>query len=163
MKPSPAPRIGHGFDLHRLVEGRRLVLGGVLIDHDRGLLGHSDADAALHAISDALLGAAALGDIGQHFPDTDPAYKDADSLHLLTAVASLVRQSGFEIGNIDVTIMAQAPRLAPHMPAMREATATALGIPPSLINYKATTTEKLGPIGEGRAIAAEAVALLLPT
>lgn len=163
MKQSPAPRIGHGFDLHRLVEGRRLVLGGVQIDHDRGLLGHSDADAALHAISDALLGAAALGDIGQHFPDTDPAYKDADSLHLLTAVASLVRQSGFEIGNIDVTIIAQAPRLAPHMPAMREATATALGIPPSLINYKATTTEKLGPIGEGRAIAAEAVALLLPT
>ena len=157
------PRIGHGFDLHRLVEGRRLMLGGVHIEHDRGLLGHSDADAALHAISDALLGAAGLGDIGQHFPDTDPAYQDADSVRLLAHVAALVREAGWAIGNLDVTIIAQAPKLAPHMAAMRQATAAALDIAPALINYKATTTEKLGPIGEGLAIAAEAVALLVPT
>jgi len=156
------PRVGHGFDLHQLVGDRRLVLGGIHIEHDKGLLGHSDADAALHAISDALLGAAGLGDIGQHFPDTDQAYKDADSLRLLAHVASLVRAAGWEIGNVDVTIIAQAPKLAPHMPAMREATAAALDVAPPLINYKATTTEKLGPIGEGHAIAAEAVALLVP-
>lgn len=155
-----SPRVGHGFDLHRFVEGRRLVLGGVEIPYAKGLLGHSDADAALHAIADALLGAAGLGDIGRHFPDTDPAYKDADSRKLLAQVAALVRAQGFAIANVDVTILAQAPKLAPHMPAMREATAATLNVVPDLINYKATTTEKLGPIGEGLALAAEAVALL---
>jgi 2-C-methyl-D-erythritol 4-phosphate cytidylyltransferase/2-C-methyl-D-erythritol 2,4-cyclodiphosphate synthase len=158
----PAQRLGHGFDLHRLVPGRRLVLGGVEIPYDRGLLGHSDADAALHAICDAILGATGLGDIGRHFPDTDPAYKDADSLKLTRRVAALAREAGWRVGNVDVTIIAQAPRLAPHVTAMREATAGALGVPPALVNFKATTTEKLGPIGKGEAIAAEAVALLLP-
>lgn len=159
----PTQRIGHGFDVHRLVEGRRLVLGGVEIEHEKGLLGHSDADAALHAVCDAILGAAGLGDIGQHFPDTDPAYKDADSLQLLRRVGQLARDAGWTIGNLDATILCQAPKLAPHIPAMRERTAAALEISPDLINYKATTTEKLGPIGEGQAIAAEAVALLVPT
>lgn len=162
LSPPGAPRVGHGFDLHRLVAGRRLVLGGVQVQYERGLLGHSDADAPLHAVCDALLGAAGLGDIGRHFPDTDPAYKDADSRQLLRRVGELARAAGWLVGNIDVTILAQAPRLAPHLPAMCEATAAALGVPPALINYKATTTEKLGPIGEGEAIAAEAVALLVP-
>jgi 2-C-methyl-D-erythritol 4-phosphate cytidylyltransferase/2-C-methyl-D-erythritol 2,4-cyclodiphosphate synthase len=158
----PRQRIGHGFDLHRLVEGRKLMLGGVEIPHEKGLLGHSDADAALHALCDAILGAAGLGDIGQHFPDTDPAYKDADSLDLTRRVAELARAVGWQVGNVDVTIIAQQPRLAPHIPAMREATAAALGIAPALVNFKATTTEKLGLIGEGQALAAEAVALLVP-
>lgn len=157
----PAPRIGHGFDLHRLVEGRRLVLGGIEIPCERGLLGHSDADAALHAICDAILGAAGLGDIGQHFPDTDAAYEDADSLELLKRVGQLACEAGWTIGNIDVTILCQAPKLAARISAMRERTATALGVATDLINYKATTTERLGPIGEGQAIAAEAVALLV--
>ena len=155
-----APRIGHGFDLHRLVEGRRLVLGGVDIPHDKGLLGHSDADAALHAIADALLGACALGDIGQHFPDSDAAYRDADSRELLRHVVTLVREAGWRPVNVDVTIIAQEPKLAPHIAAMREATAQALALQIEDVSYKATTTERLGPIGEGQAIAAEAVVLV---
>lgn len=157
-----APRVGHGFDLHRLVEGRRLVLGGVEIAHGKGLLGHSDADAALHAIADALLGACALGDIGHHFPDTDPAFRDADSRELLRQVVALVRQAGWRPANVDVTIIAQEPRLAGYIEAMRERTAEALGVPPTSVSYKATTMERLGPIGEGLAIAAEAVVLLTP-
>jgi 2-C-methyl-D-erythritol 4-phosphate cytidylyltransferase/2-C-methyl-D-erythritol 2,4-cyclodiphosphate synthase len=158
----PPVRIGHGFDLHRLVEGRRLTLGGVQVPYERGLLGHSDADAALHAVCDALLGACALGDIGLHFPDTDPAYAGADSRELARQVAALVREAGWAIGNVDVTILAQEPRLAPHVQAMREATARALGCEVGAVSYKATTTERLGPIGEGQAIAAEAVACMVP-
>lgn len=157
------PRIGHGYDLHRLTSGRRLMLGGVQIPHDRGLLGHSDADAALHAVCDALLGAAGLGDIGQHFPDTDPAYKDASSSDLTTRVARLIIESGWRIGNVDVTIIAQEPKLAPYIVTMREATARALGITPAQVSFKATTNERLGAIGEGHAIAASAVALIFPS
>jgi len=156
------PRVGHGLDVHRLVEGRRLVLGGVEIPHDKGLLGHSDADAALHAIADALLGACALGDIGRCFPDTDQRYKDADSAELLQRVVAMVAEAGWRVGNVDVTIIAQEPRLAPHVERMREATAAALGVAVEQVSYKATTAEHLGPIGEGQAIAAEAVALLVP-
>lgn len=156
-----APRVGHGFDMHRLVEGRRLVLGGVEIPHDKGLLGHSDADAALHAIADALLGACALGDIGQHFPDSDAAFKDADSRELLRRVVALVREAGWQPGNVDVTIIAQEPKLAPYTMAMREATAEALTLGIGAVSYKATTTERLGPIGAGQAIAAEAVVLVV--
>lgn len=155
-------RIGHGFDLHRLVEGRALVLGGVTIPYERGLLGHSDADAALHALADAILGAGALGDIGQHFPDNDPAYAGADSRELLKRVVALAAEAGWQVGNADVTILAQAPKLAPHVMAMRQATAEALGVPLAAVSYKATTMEKLGPIGEGQAIAAEAVVCLKP-
>lgn len=158
----PAPRVGYGLDVHRLVVGRRLVLGGVEVPYEKGLLGHSDADVALHAICDALLGAAAMGDIGQHFPDTDASYRGADSRELTRQVAALVKRSGWTIGNVDVTIAAQQPRLAPYIPAMREATAQALGCGVTAVSYKATTTEGLGLVGEGEAIAAHAVAFLAP-
>jgi 2-C-methyl-D-erythritol 2,4-cyclodiphosphate synthase len=147
-------RIGEGWDTHALVTGRPLVLGGVHIPHSHGLLGHSDADALLHAITDALLGAAGLGDIGRHFPDTDPAYAGADSVQLLQA-------AGYGVLNIDSTIVAQAPKLAPHIPAMRARIAAALGLAVDAVNVKAKTAEKMGPVGEGRAIEARAVCLLL--
>jgi len=153
-------RIGEGWDTHQLVPGRPLVLGGVTITHSHGLLGHSDADALLHAITDALLGAAALGDIGRHFPDTDNAFKDADSVALLVEAARRVREAGWNIGNIDSTIIAQAPKLAPHIPAMRACIAQALHLPVSAVNVKAKTAEKMGPVGEGRAMEARAVCLL---
>ena len=153
-------RIGHGYDVHRLVEGRKLILGGVDIPYEKGLLGHSDADVLLHAVSDALLGAAALGDIGGHFPDTDPRYKGADSLELLRQVGLLLKQAGYTVGNIDATILCQAPKLAPHIPAMRRNLADALGIEPDRMSVKATTEEKLGFTGEGKGIAVHAVALL---
>ena len=132
-------RIGHGYDVHRLVTGRRLILGGVDIDWEKGLDGHSDADVLIHAIMDALLGAAALGDIGHHFPDTDPAYKDADSRALLQAVAQLLTQNGYRVGNIDATILAQRPKLAPHIPLMRQRIAQVLGLPTDCVSVKATT------------------------
>lgn len=160
LKGEASMRIGHGYDVHRLVEGRKLILGGVDIPYEKGLLGHSDADVLLHAVSDALLGAAALGDIGQHFPDTDPAYKGADSLVLLRAVADLLRQHGFTVGNVDATILCQRPKLAPHIPVMRQNIAAALGIQVENVSVKATTEEKLGFTGEGLGIAAHAVALL---
>lgn len=153
-------RIGHGYDVHRLVEGRDLILGGVRIDHTHGLLGHSDADVLTHAIMDALLGAAALGDIGKLFPDTDPTYAGADSLALAVRVAEAVRAAGYEIGNIDATMLAQAPKLAPHIPLMRERIAAALGIPVGSVSVKATTEEGLGFTGERLGIAAHAVTLL---
>jgi len=156
----PQLRVGEGWDTHALVLGRPLMLGGVLIPHSHGLLGHSDADALLHAITDALLGAAALGDIGQHFPDTDPAFKGADSVRLLQAAAERVRALGWHIVNIDSTVVAQAPKLAPHIPAMRERIAQALGLPADVVNVKAKTAEKMGPVGEGRAIETRAVCLL---
>ena len=157
----PELRIGEGWDIHQLVAGRPLVLGGVTVPHTHGLLGHSDADALLHAITDALLGAAGLGDIGRHFPDTDPAFKGADSVRLLQAAAERVAAAGFGIVNIDSTIVAQAPKLAPHIPAMRERIAAALGLEPGAVNVKAKTAEKMGPVGEGRAIEARAVCLLM--
>ena len=153
-------RIGHGFDVHRLVEGRRLVVGGVEINHTHGLLGHSDADVLLHAICDALLGAAALGDIGRHFPDSDSRYRGIDSRELLRHVASLVAERMLRVGNVDATIIAQAPRMAPHIPAMVSRIAADLGIDADRVNVKATTTEKLGFTGRGEGIAAEAVCLL---
>lgn len=159
MRPR-AMRVGQGFDLHRLVEGRRLVLGGIEIEYDRGLLGHSDADAALHAVTDALLGACALGDIGQHFPDTDAAYRDADSRELLRKVGALVREAGWQPVNVDATILAQAPKMAPYIAEMRRVTAELLGLDVGAVSYKATTMERLGPIGEGMAIAAQAVAMV---
>jgi 2-C-methyl-D-erythritol 2,4-cyclodiphosphate synthase len=155
-------RIGHGFDVHAFADGRALILGGVNIPHDRGLLGHSDADVVLHALADALLGAAALGDIGRHFPDTDPAYAGADSRVLLREVAARVAAAGWRTGNVDVTVIAQAPRLAPHIPTMAQNIAADLGIAPGQVNVKATTTEKLGFTGRGEGIACEAVCLLLP-
>lgn len=151
-------RIGHGYDVHRLVEGRKLILCGVEIPFERGLDGHSDADAAAHALMDALLGAAALGDIGQHFPDTDPAYAGADSMELLRRVMELI--SDYEVCNVDLTILAQRPKLAPYIPQMRERLALALGIPADRVNVKATTEEGLGFTGSGEGIAAHAVALL---
>ena len=154
-------RIGQGFDVHQLVPGRRLVIGGVEIAHDLGLLGHSDADVLLHAICDALLGAAALGDIGRHFPDSDPRYKGIDSRELLRRVAGLVREEGFVPGNVDATIIAEAPRMAPHVPAMVAHIAADLGIDEDAVNVKATTTEKLGFAGRGEGIAAQAVCLLV--
>ncbi len=154
-------RIGHGYDVHKLVEGRDLILGGVCIPYEKGLLGHSDADVLVHAIMDALLGAAALGDIGKHFPDTDAAYAGADSLKLATHVSALIAQNGYAIGNVDATILCQKPKLAPHIPTMRTKIAMALGIEESQVNVKATTEEKLGFTGEGLGIAAHAVALLL--
>ncbi|MCJ0762991.1 2-C-methyl-D-erythritol 2,4-cyclodiphosphate synthase [Variovorax terrae] len=153
-------RIGEGWDVHALVPGRRLVIGGVEIAHPLGLLGHSDADVLLHAITDALLGAAALGDIGTHFPDTDERFRGADSVALLVEAARRVGEAGWRIGNIDSTVTAQAPRLAPHIPAMRAAIAQALGLAPGQVNVKAKTAEKLGPVGQGLSIEARAVALL---
>ena len=154
-------RIGQGFDVHQLVAGRKLVIGGVEIAHDKGLLGHSDADVLLHAICDALLGAAALGDIGRHFPDSDPRYKGIDSRELLRAVASLVSSKGYRVGNIDATIIAEAPRMAPHIGQMCMNIATDLDIQPDQVNVKATTTEKLGFAGRGEGIAAQATCLIL--
>jgi 2-C-methyl-D-erythritol 2,4-cyclodiphosphate synthase len=154
-------RIGHGFDVHAFAEGRKLVIGGVQIDHDRGLLGHSDADVLLHAICDALLGAAALGDIGRHFPDSDPRYKGVDSRELLRHVAGLLRARAWRVGNVDATIIAQAPRMAPHIAAMTARIAADLAVDPTAVNVKATTTEKLGFTGRGEGIAAEAVCLIL--
>ncbi|HLB16144.1 MAG TPA: 2-C-methyl-D-erythritol 2,4-cyclodiphosphate synthase [Burkholderiales bacterium] len=153
-------RVGHGFDVHQLVAGRRLVIGGVEIPHDKGLGGHSDADVLLHAITDALLGAAGLGDIGRHFPDTDPAHRDADSRTLLREAMAKVRAAGYVVVNVDSTIIAQAPRMAPHIPAMVANLAADLGVPPDRVNVKAKTTERLGFAGRGEGIAAEAVALL---
>ena len=154
-------RIGQGFDVHQLVEGRKLVIGGVEIPCDRGLLGHSDADVLLHAICDALLGAAALGDIGRHFADTDAKYQNIDSRVLLREVARMVARAGFRIGNVDATIIAQAPKMAPHIAQMVENIAADLGVTMNAVNVKATTTEKLGYTGRGEGIAAQAVALLL--
>ena len=153
-------RIGQGFDVHALVPGRRLVIGGVEIPHDRGLLGHSDADVLLHAICDALLGAAALGDIGGHFPDSDARYKGIDSRALLRHVAQLLKERGFRLGNVDATIIAQAPRMAPHIPAMVANIAADLGLDPGSVNVKATTTEELGFTGRGEGIAAQAICLI---
>lgn len=158
---TPSPwRIGEGWDTHALVAGRPLVLGGVTIPHTHGLLGHSDADALLHAITDALFGAAALGDIGRHFPDTDPAFRGADSARLLAEAARRVRAAGWEVGNVDATIVAQAPRMAPHIEGMRRRIASVLGVDLGQINVKAKTAEKMGPVGEGRAIESRAVCLL---
>jgi 2-C-methyl-D-erythritol 2,4-cyclodiphosphate synthase len=154
-------RVGEGWDTHRLVEGRPLVLGGITIPFDKGLLGHSDADALLHAITDALLGAAGLGDIGRHFPDTDPAFHGADSGALLQEAARRVRAAGWQLVNIDSTIVAQAPKMAPHIGAMRERIAALLGLPPERVNVKAKTAEKMGPVGEGLAIETRAVCLLV--
>ena len=155
-----AIRIGQGFDVHQLVAGRRLVIGGVEIAHDKGLLGHSDADVLLHAICDALLGAAALGDIGRHFPDSDARYKGIDSRELLRRVAGLVREEGYEPVNIDATIIAEAPRMAPHVPAMVAHIASDVGLAEDCVNVKATTTERLGFAGRGEGIAAQAVCLV---
>lgn len=156
-------RIGEGWDIHALVEGRKLILGGVEIPHSKGLLGHSDADALLHAITDALLGAAALGDIGRHFPDTDARFKGADSALLLAEAARRVRDKGFEINNVDSTVVAQAPKLAPHIDAMRARIAQVLGVGVDQVNVKAKTAEKMGPVGAGDAMEVRAVVLLLGT
>ena len=153
-------RIGHGYDVHALVEGRDLILGGVKIPYEKGLLGHSDADVLLHAVSDALLGAAALGDIGKHFPETDPAYKGADSMVLLGHVAALVRQKGYYVSNVDVTMIAQRPKLAPYIPQMAENIAAALALPVDRVNVKATTEEHLGFTGENLGMRCHAVCLL---
>ena len=153
-------RIGYGYDVHRLVQGRALVLGGVTVPFEKGLLGHSDADVLTHAVMDALLGAAALGDIGQHFPDNDPAYKGADSLQLTREVAKIIAAHGYRVGNIDATILCQRPKLAPHILAMREKIADAFGLPVDAVSVKATTEEHLGFTGEGLGIAAHAVALI---
>ena len=153
-------RIGHGYDVHKLVEGRKLIIGGVDIPHEKGLLGHSDADVLLHAISDSLLGAAALGDIGKLFPDNDPEYLGADSLELLKHVVKVLRENGFSVINIDSTIIAQAPKLALYILKMRENIAMAVGIDPSFVSVKATTEEKLGFTGEKLGIAAHAVCLI---
>lgn len=154
-------RIGEGWDTHALVPGRDLIIGGIRIPHTHGLLGHSDADVLLHAITDALLGAAGLGDIGRHFPDTDAAFKGADSVKLLQEAARRVHEAGYDIGNIDSTVVAQAPKLAPYMLAMRECIATALSLRAEQVNVKAKTAEKLGPVGEGLSIEARAVCLLV--
>ena len=153
-------RIGHGYDVHKLVEGRDLILGGVKIDYEKGLLGHSDADVLLHAVSDALLGAAGLGDIGRHFPDTDPKYKGADSLMLLREVYRKISERGFRVGNIDVTMIAQKPKLKDFIPQMRENIAAAVNVIPDRVNVKATTEEKLGFTGSGEGMACHAVCLL---
>jgi 2-C-methyl-D-erythritol 2,4-cyclodiphosphate synthase len=158
--PASLLRIGEGWDVHALVPGRPLIIGGVQIPHTMGLLGHSDADVLLHAITDALLGAAALGDIGRHFPDTDERFKGADSSILLGEAARRVRAEGFEIVNIDSTVIAQAPKLAPHIASMQQGVARALAIEPSRVNVKAKTAEKLGPVGQGLSIEARAVILL---
>ena len=153
-------RIGQGFDVHALVPGRALVIGGVTIPHERGLDGHSDADVLLHAIADALLGAAGLGDIGRHFPDSDPKWRGADSVVLLRTVSGLVRDAGYNVVNVDATIIAQAPKMAPHIAAMNAAIAAAIGIEVGAVNVKAKTTERLGFTGRGEGIAAEAIALI---
>ena len=156
-------RIGHGYDVHKLVEGRDLILGGVKIDYEKGLLGHADADVLLHAVSDALLGAAGLGDIGRHFPDTDPKYKGADSLELLREVYRKISEKGFHVGNIDVTMIAQKPKLKDFIPQMQENIAAAVGVAPDRVNVKATTEEKLGFTGSGEGMACHAVCLLEET
>ncbi|HIX90208.1 MAG TPA: 2-C-methyl-D-erythritol 2,4-cyclodiphosphate synthase [Candidatus Agathobaculum pullicola] len=153
-------RIGHGYDVHRLVEGRKCIIGGVDIPHETGLDGHSDADVLVHAVMDALLGALALGDIGKHFPDTDPRYKGADSMALLKHVAALMAEEGYRLGNLDATVLAQAPKLAPHIMQMRENIARALGCEVSRVSVKATTEEKLGFTGAKQGIAAHCVCLL---
>lgn len=153
-------RVGHGADIHRLEPGRKLILGGIHIPWDKGLAGHSDADVVCHALSNALLGAIGAGDIGQHFPDSDPQYRGASSLGLLRVVVALVKQHGFRLGNADITVFAQQPRLAPHRQAMREQLAAALEAEPSAVNIKATTGEKLGYIGRGEGMLAEAVVVL---
>ena len=153
-------RMGEGWDVHALVPGRRLVLGGVEVPHTLGLLGHSDADVLLHAITDAVLGAAGLGDIGRHFPDTDPQFRGADSSVLLAEAARRVRAAGYEIGNIDSTVVAQAPKLAPYIAAMQAGVARALGVDVGAVNVKAKTAERLGPVGQGLAMEARAVALI---
>ena len=154
-------RIGEGWDIHALVPGRALVLGGVTLAHPQGLLGHSDADVLLHALTDALLGAAALGDIGSHFPDSAAEFRGADSMLLLVEALRRVRAAGWDVGNLDSTIIAQAPRLAPHIPLMRERITRALELQPGQLNIKAKTAERLGPVGQGAAIEARAVALLV--
>lgn len=153
-------RVGHGYDVHQLILGRALIVGGVKIDYERGLLGHSDADVLLHAIADALLGAAGLGDIGKHFPDSDARFKGIDSRELLRNVATKISADGFTVGNVDATIIAQAPKMAPYIAAMVKNIAADLGVDASHVNVKATTTEKLGFTGRGEGIAAEAVCLL---
>lgn len=153
-------RIGHGYDVHRLVLERKLILGGVEVPYEKGLLGHSDADVLTHAVMDALLGAAGLGDIGKHFPDTDPAYAGADSMKLLEHVAGLLRARGWQVSNVDATILAQRPKLAPYIPAMRRALAGHLGLEEEQVNVKATTEEELGFTGSGEGMAAHAVCLL---
>lgn len=153
-------RIGHGYDVHRLVEGRKLILGGVFIPWEKGLLGHSDADVLLHALMDALLGAAALGDIGKHFPDTDERYRGADSMELLRQVRRILSEQGFTVGNVDCTVLAQRPKLAPHILQMRGNIAAALEVPIDRVSVKATTEEGLGFTGEGLGIAAHAVTLI---
>ncbi len=164
MHPVPGiPRVGEGWDIHALVPDRKLIIGGVHIPYHLGLLGHSDADVLLHAITDALLGAAALGDIGTHFPDTDAQFKGADSGVLLGEAARRVRAQGFEIGNVDSTVIAQAPRLAPHMAAMRASIAQVLGVELGQVNVKAKTAEKMGPVGLGQAIEARAIVIIAQT
>jgi 2-C-methyl-D-erythritol 2,4-cyclodiphosphate synthase len=159
--PMPRMRVGEGWDTHALVTGRRLVLGGLEIPHTHGLKGHSDADALCHALIDALFGAAALGDIGRHFPDTDEQFRGADSLALLTESARRVRAAGWQICNVDSTIVAQAPKMAPHIPAMRQRLATALGVQLDQVNVKAKTAENMGPVGRGESIETRAVCLLV--
>ena len=156
----PTMRVGEGWDLHALVPGRALIIGGVMLDHPMGLLGHSDADVLLHAVTDALLGAAGLGDIGTHFPDTDAAFRGADSLVLLADAARSVRAKGYRVGNIDSTVIAQSPRLAPHITSMRRNIAAALDVDIEQVNVKAKTAERMGPVGQGLAMEARAVALL---
>lgn len=153
-------RIGHGYDVHRLTENRKLILGGVSIPYEKGLLGHSDADVLVHAVMDSLLGALALGDIGKHFPDTDPRYKGADSIELLKHVTGLINEKGYTLGNLDATVIAQAPKLAPYIEQMRKNIADAVGCDISQVNVKATTEEKLGFTGDGSGISAHCVCLL---
>jgi 2-C-methyl-D-erythritol 2,4-cyclodiphosphate synthase len=160
MSTLPPFRIGEGWDIHALVVGRPLVLGGITLPFDKGLLGHSDADALLHAITDALLGAAGLGDIGSHFPDTEAQFQGADSAVLLAEAARIVRAKGYAVGNVDSTVIAQAPRMAPYIGAMRARIAQVLGIAPDCVNVKAKTAEKMGPVGLGQAIEARAIVLL---
>ena len=154
-------RIGTGYDVHKLVEGRKLIIGGVEIPYEKGLLGHSDADVLVHAIMDALLGAAALGDIGKHFPDSDPKYKGADSLMLMREVKRILAENGYQVGNVDATIIAQAPKMSPHIGTMRRNIADALGLDVSQVSVKATTEERLGFTGRGEGISAQAVALIM--
>lgn len=156
------PRIGHGIDVHRFGPGDHVTLGGVQVPHDQGLVAHSDGDVALHALCDAILGALALGDIGQHFPDTDASYSGADSRVLLRHVASLMRDHGYRLGNADITVLAERPKLAPHVLLMRERIAADLGVAPGCVSVKATTTEKLGFVGRREGIEAHAVVMLLP-